>query len=102
MGVCVYHIAHQGLGAWFKSVGQNVENAAFTQGLYDARELAMGRMQYEAQQAGGSGMVGVVLNESHHGWHSHVLELLTVGTAIAPILDEAHEVHAPPTLVLSV
>ena len=29
------------LGQWFGQVGQNVEMPAFTQGLYDARELAM-------------------------------------------------------------
>jgi len=101
MGVCVYHIAHQGLRAWFTQVGQNVENVPFTQGMYDARETAMGRMQAEAQAAGGTGVVGVNVHEGHHGWDAHVLEFFVVGTAVAPILDEGHELHKPPRLVLS-
>src|SRR5262249_54529134 len=48
MGSCVYHIAHQKLGQMFRNAGQNVELPQFTQGMYDARELAMGRMQAEA------------------------------------------------------
>src|ERR1039457_6730933 len=45
MGSCVYHVAHQGMMASMKQMGQNVEMPNFTQALYDARELAMERMQ---------------------------------------------------------
>ena len=42
------------------AVERNVEMPQFTQGLYDARELAMGRMQYDALTAGATaGLVGV-------------------------------------------
>ncbi|HEY9720455.1 MAG TPA: heavy metal-binding domain-containing protein, partial [Oscillatoriaceae cyanobacterium] len=50
MGTCVYHVAHQTFGQWFKSAMQNTEMTNFTQALYDARELAMERMQHEAEQ----------------------------------------------------
>jgi len=40
--------AHRGLGATLGSAGQNVELPNFTQALYEARELAMTRMQDEA------------------------------------------------------
>src|SRR5690348_10473874 len=50
MGSCVYHVAHQGLRGFFSKIGQNVEMENYTQALYDARELAMERMQAEAQQ----------------------------------------------------
>jgi uncharacterized protein YbjQ (UPF0145 family) len=100
-GVCVYHVAHQTLGQWFSSVGQNVEMPTFTQGLYDARELAMGRMQYDAQTAGATaGLVGVSVDEGSHGWDRHVIEMLAVGTGVAPIVDESHEVHEPPRVVI--
>jgi len=100
-GVCVYHIAHQTLGQWFSSVGQNVEMPQFTQGLYDARELAMGRMQWDAQAAGATaGLVGVSVEESSHGWDRHVIEMMAVGTGVAPITDETHEVHEPPRVVI--
>ncbi len=84
-GVCVYHVAHQTLGQWFSSVGANVEMPQFTQGLYDARELAMGRMQWDALTAGATaGLVGVVVDEGSHGWDHHVIEMVAVGTGVAP------------------
>lgn len=101
MGNCVYHVAHQTLGGWFKRIGQNVEMTEFTQGLYDARELAMERMQYEAQVDRASGVVGAEVHEWSHGaWDSHVLEFFAVGTAVLPI----NLAEAPPTpeLVMSV
>ena len=55
MGTCVYHIAHRGLGATLGSAGQNVELPNFTQALYEARELAMTRMQDEANELGAVG-----------------------------------------------
>ncbi|HEY1955070.1 MAG TPA: heavy metal-binding domain-containing protein [Polyangiaceae bacterium] len=99
-GVCVYHVAHQSLGQWFSSVGQNCEMPQFTQGLYDARELAMGRMQASALAAGASaGLVGVSVDEGSHGW-GHVIEMIAIGTGVAPIVDESHETHAPPRVIL--
>jgi uncharacterized protein YbjQ (UPF0145 family) len=99
MGTCVYHVAHQGLGGWFKRVGRNAEMPNFTQALYDARELAMERMQAEAEQAQAEGIVGVQLHEGSHGWDSHVIEYFAVGTAVTPSSGD-HSVPAP-SFVLS-
>ncbi|HEY4098607.1 MAG TPA: heavy metal-binding domain-containing protein [Baekduia sp.] len=99
MGTCVYHVAHQGFGSWMKRVGRNTEMPNFTQALYDARELAMERMQAEAESAEAEGIVGVQLVEGNHGWSSHVLEYFAVGTAVVPTSAE-HEI-APPSLVLN-
>ncbi len=99
-GVCVYHVAHQSLAQWFSQSGQNMEHAPFTQALYDAREMAMQRMQHDAAQAGGQGLVGVQIREGSHAWESHILELVAVGTAITAIADARHEVHAPPEVVV--
>ena len=41
--------------------GQNIELPNFTQALYDARELAMERMQTEAEELKAEGIVGVQL-----------------------------------------
>jgi uncharacterized protein YbjQ (UPF0145 family) len=84
MGNCVYHVAHQGWRQAFKNSGQNVEMVNFTQALYDARELAMERMQAEANQVQAAGIVSTQLVERSHGWGSHVIEFLAMGTAIAP------------------
>jgi uncharacterized protein YbjQ (UPF0145 family) len=100
-GICVYHVAHQTLGGWFSSTGQNMEMPTFTQGLYDARELAMARMQWEAQEAGATaGLVGVSVREGSHGWGSHIIEFVSVGTGVSAIGDPEHEVHEAPKLVL--
>ena len=84
MGSCVYHVAHQGLRGFFSKIGQNVEMENYTQALYDARELAMSRMQVEAEQTKAEGIVGVQIQERSHGWGSHVIEFFAVGTAIVP------------------
>ena len=66
----------------------------FTQALYDARELAMERMQSEAQALQAEGIVGVQLVEGSHGWNSHVIEYFAVGTAVLPTSAE-HTIPAP-------
>jgi uncharacterized protein YbjQ (UPF0145 family) len=98
MGNCVYHIAHRGLGQTLGSVGQNVELPNFTQALYEARELAMTRMQDEAKELDATGIVGVRLEEKSHQWGSHTIEFLALGTAVA----KTAEVTLPkPTTIIS-
>ncbi len=99
MGTCVYHVAHQGLGGWFKRMGRNAEMPNFTQALYDARELAMERMQSEAESLEAEGIVGVQLQEGSHGWDSHVIEYFAVGTAVMPTSAD-HQIP-PPSFVLT-
>jgi uncharacterized protein YbjQ (UPF0145 family) len=100
MGNCVYHIAHQGLLQWLTTQTQNIELPNYTQGLYDARELAMERMQAEAQNLGAQGIVGVTVEETHHSWGDHVLEFSALGTAVTALSDD-HTIPTPQ-LVLSV
>ena len=64
MGSCVYHVAHRGMLQSIKQTGQNVELPNFTQALYDARELAMERMQAEAEEVEAEGIVGVQLHRA--------------------------------------
>jgi len=99
MGSCVYHVAHRGMLQSMAQTGRNVELANFTQALYDARELAMERMQTEAQTIGAEGIVGVQLQEKNHGWGSHTIEFFAIGTAIVPREGEREEIQ-PPTTVL--
>jgi uncharacterized protein YbjQ (UPF0145 family) len=98
MGSCVYHVAHRGMFQSMKQAGQNIELPNFTQALYDARELAMERMQAEAEALRAEGIVGVVLQEGNHGWGSHVIEFFAVGTAIVPY-GEDHVIQAPTTVL---
>jgi uncharacterized protein YbjQ (UPF0145 family) len=98
MGTCVYHVAHQGLMQSLKQMGQNVEMQNYTQALYDARELALSRMQAEAEAEQAEGIVGARVQESSHGWGSHVIEYFAVGTAVATYAED-HQI-VTPTLTL--
>ena len=98
MGNCVYHVAYQGLRG-VKTVGRNAEMKSYTQALYAARELAMSRMQDEADSIGAKGIVGLQLHEKNHGWGSHAIEFFAIGTAI--VASETAAVHDSPTAVVN-
>jgi uncharacterized protein YbjQ (UPF0145 family) len=102
LGTCVYHIAHQGVMQSLRQIGQNQEMVQFTQGVYEARELALVRMQSEASQARSSGIVGVSVGVYNHVWGEHATEFLATGTAIRR-LSEEHRLPATtpkPTFTL--
>ena len=88
LGTCVYHIAHQSVMQTLRQAGRNQEMVQFTQGVYEARELALVRMQSEAAQARSSGIVGVNVAVSNHVWGEHATEFLATGTAIRRLSDE--------------
>jgi uncharacterized protein YbjQ (UPF0145 family) len=94
MGSCVYHIAHQKMFAALGNVGQNVELPQFTEALYDARELAMSRMQAEAEGYRAEGIVGVRLLSHGHRWGGHTTEFFAIGTAVRPLRAD-HHIQAP-------
>ncbi len=99
MGNCVYHVAYQGVGSWFSNMGKNVEMTNFTAAIYQARELAMGRMQAEASQHGAEGIVGVEVTQKSHSWGGHTIEFFTLGTAVQPINSD--HVVPKPAMALS-
>jgi len=83
--VCVWHIAAQGFLQTLRQVGQNVEMPQWTQGYYDAREMALGRMQAEAERVEATGITGVDWAASEWMWGPHTLEFFTSGTAIRKV-----------------
>jgi uncharacterized protein YbjQ (UPF0145 family) len=98
LGTCVYHVAHQSMFQAMGNIGQNKEMPNFTQALYEARELAMERMQDEARKVNAEGIVGVQIQEKSHVWGSHTIEFFAMGTAVRRLPDR--EV-ATPRMVLS-
>jgi uncharacterized protein YbjQ (UPF0145 family) len=98
MGVCVYHVAHRTVGNVLGNLGQNVELTRFTQAMYDARELAMTRMQREAAALHAEGIVGVRLSQHNHSWGAHTTEFFAIGNGVRPI--SADHAIARPQLVL--
>ena len=97
MGVCVWHVAAQGLLQTMRQMGQNVEMPQWTQGYYDARETALSRMQAEAERQQATGITGVEWSASEWMWGAHTLEFFTSGTAVRRVSDAS---TVDPTLVL--
>ena len=102
LGTCVYHIAHMGVMQSLRQVGQNQEMMQFTQGVYEARELALARMQAEAAQARASGIVGVTVEVKNHVWGEHATEFLATGTSVRRLAEEHKlpETSPRPTFTL--
>jgi uncharacterized protein YbjQ (UPF0145 family) len=94
MGNCVYHVAHQGMRAAWKQIGRNQEMPTYTQALYEARELAMERMQAEADELQAEGIVGARIIERSHGWGSHVIEFFAIGTSVVSTNPD-HQIEKP-------
>ena len=99
IGTCVYHVGIQSMRQMLSQLsGKNVEMANYTQALYDARELAMERMQYEAEQVGADGIVGARILEGTYGWDAHVIEFFALGTAVVATRAE-HEIEKPQMVI---
>jgi uncharacterized protein YbjQ (UPF0145 family) len=81
MGSSIYNIAARppaGLGQY--EPGR--ELGEVTQALYHARELAMTRMEEEANELGADGIIGVRMDVNLHAWGQNVAEFIAVGTAV--------------------
>jgi uncharacterized protein YbjQ (UPF0145 family) len=102
LGTCVYHIAHQSAMQALRQTGQNQEMMQFTQGVYEARELALTRMQAEAAEAQATGIVGVTVDVKNHVWGEHATEFLATGTAVRRLAEEHRlpETSPKPTFTL--
>jgi uncharacterized protein YbjQ (UPF0145 family) len=99
MGNCVYHVGRRGMRQVMAQFGKNVEMPNYTQALYTARELALERMQTEAERVQANGIVGVEVQQSSYGWGTHVIEFFAIGTAV---IREGNPPPAPdPGLVLA-
>jgi uncharacterized protein YbjQ (UPF0145 family) len=95
MGNCVYYVQPSLLRA---PATTSTELCAYTHALYDARELAIERLQYEAEQLGATGIVDVTVSEQSHAWRTNwanlgnaalqsgeMIELFVIGTAVVPM-----------------
>ncbi len=110
MGNCVYYVPPNLLQA---RDSLSCELPAYTHALYDARELAMERLQAEAEALDATGIVGVTVSEQEHAWRTNFLdagnaalrtgemiELFVIGTAVIPM--EGTQAPPPrPELVIS-
>jgi uncharacterized protein YbjQ (UPF0145 family) len=112
MGNCVYYIGQQAAymqqapgyaqaqQGYANQPTENMELTGPTQALYDSRELAMERMQVEAEALEAEGIVGVTVEETNHTWGPSILEFSAVGTAVVAMRAD-HQIPRP-SLVLTV
>ena len=77
MGSSIYHI-----GIQTRRWGKSQELTKLTEAMYTARELAMGRMDEEADALGADGVVGVRLDVNYYEWGKDPAEFIAVGTAV--------------------
>src|SRR5512140_3273233 len=77
IGSSIYHSGYQ-QGVW----SQNMEMTVLSQAMYHARELAMSRMEAEADILGADGVVGVRLEVGRYEWGESLAEFIAIGTAI--------------------
>jgi uncharacterized protein YbjQ (UPF0145 family) len=85
MGSSIYQVGQARL-SWLASLpllGKNTEVSALTEGIYDARESALQRMEDEAHACRAEGIVGVKVEVRHHTWEgNYIIEFFALGTAI--------------------
>lgn len=101
MGSCVYFVYRQGIGQWLSQFGQNVEMSNYTNALYDARELAMSRMQAEATKLKADGIVGMQIHKHSHSWGAHIMEFFAIGTAIKALPSSNERAVTGSTVLLN-
>jgi uncharacterized protein YbjQ (UPF0145 family) len=100
LGNCVYHVAAQGFLQTLKQMGRNIEMPQWTQAYYESREIAMSRMQAEAERDGATGVVGVSFSASEWVWGAHTMEFYTSGTAVRRV-GEARPMNPQPVLPMA-
>ncbi|HEY8088522.1 MAG TPA: heavy metal-binding domain-containing protein [Polyangiaceae bacterium] len=110
MGNCVYYVRPEALIV--PNDARNGELSPYTHCLYDARELAMERLQAEAEDVSATGIVGVEIEEKQHTWgtqggfvggnaaklYGETIEFFVFGTAVVPF--ETKEPPPRPTMVI--
>jgi uncharacterized protein YbjQ (UPF0145 family) len=113
MGNCVYYVTPATVRG--TATYTNAEASYYTHAFYDARELAIERLQAEAEDLDADGIVGVRVEEKQHSWRNlrgilrkdgnaalrtgELIEFFVVGTAVVRM--ETSEPIPVPTLVIS-
>ena len=84
LGSSIYHVGLQ-IGRW----GRNQELDVLSQAMYHARELAMSRMEAEADALKADGIVGVRLDVEMKEFGADIAEFIAVGTAVKAEIGRA-------------
>ena len=68
-------------------------------GVYDAREMALERLQAESAALRATNVIGINVSQSNYEWESHVIEFFALGTAVIPLT--ADQPIPKPSLTLT-
>jgi uncharacterized protein YbjQ (UPF0145 family) len=87
VGSCIYHIGWQPTWASYSGYGYRSQRVSgeletLTQAKYEARELAMSRMEAEAGALGADGVIGLRLTVGKYDWGADLAEFIAIGTAV--------------------
>src|SRR6266516_3333578 len=77
LGSSIYHVGLQ-IGRW----GKNQELDVLSQAMYHARELAMSRMEAEADALAADGVVAFGLEVEMKEFGNDIAEFMAIGTAV--------------------
>src|SRR5260370_40859861 len=77
LGSSIYHVGLQ-VGRW----GKNQELDVLSQAMYHARELAMTRMEAEADALRADGIVGVRLDVEQNEFGNDIAQVIAVATPV--------------------
>lgn len=78
MGSTIYHVGWQ-----YTPLYQSTEMVALSHAQYQARQLAISRLQQEARLLGAHGVIGVRLERQSYTWGENLIEFAARGTAVA-------------------
>lgn len=98
-GTAFAQVPYRKLGQVLSQSVQNVELENYTNALYEAREVGMGRLQESAQHMGAAGVVDVKVIDRPLPFAGHVVGFTSWGTAVR-LAGDAH-VHVRPRVVVS-
>lgn len=98
MGSCVMQIGWRASSSAMR--GGNRELPEHTRAMYDARELAMERVQREALQLRATGVVGMSVVQRSHAWGTRAIELFALGTAVREMPGGHQALQAEPVVTM--
>lgn len=78
MGSTIFHVGWQ-----YTPIYQSTELTTLSHAQYQARHLALSRLQQEARLLGAHGVIGVRLIRKSHEWGENLIEFTAQGTAVA-------------------
>ena len=78
LGLIASALEGRGIGIQYGSWNRNQELDVLSQAMYQARELAMSRMEAEADALGADGIVGVRLDVGRYEWGADLAEFIAL------------------------